>query len=44
MFANLPRIVNMGGMTIKVVKESRQSTRLKVTGMATTFRFLSDEA
>jgi type IV pilus assembly protein PilO len=44
MVANLPRIVNMGGMTIKVVKESRQSTRLKVTGMATTFRFLSDEA
>jgi type IV pilus assembly protein PilO len=44
MVANLPRIVNMGGMTIKVVKESRQSTRLRVTGMATTFRFLSDEA
>jgi type IV pilus assembly protein PilO len=44
MLANLPRIVNMGGMTIKVVKETRQSTRLKVTGMATTFRFLSDEA
>ena len=44
MVANLPRIVNMGGMTIKVVEETRQSTRLKVTGMATTFRFLSDEA
>jgi len=42
--ANLPRIVNMGGLTIKVVSETRQSTRLKVTGMATTFRFLSDEA
>ena len=44
MVANLPRIVNMGGLTIKVVEETRQSTRLKVTGMATTFRFLSDEA
>ena len=44
MVASLPRIVNMGGLDIKVAKESRQSTRLKVTGMATTFRFLSDEA
>jgi type IV pilus assembly protein PilO len=44
MVANLPRIVNMGGLTIKVVKETRQNTWLKVTGMATTFRFLSDEA
>ena len=44
MIANLPRIVNMGSLKINVVKESRQSTRLKVTGMATTFRFISDEA
>jgi len=44
MVANLPRIVNMGGLTIKVVEETRQSTRLKVIGMAMTFRFLSDEA
>lgn len=44
MVANLPRIVNMGGLEIKVVKESRKSTRLKVIGMATTFRFLSDDA
>jgi type IV pilus assembly protein PilO len=44
MVANLPRIVNMGSLTIKVVKETRQNTWLKVTGMATTFRFLSDEA
>ncbi len=42
--ANLPRIVNMGGLDIKVSDESRQSTQLRVTGMATTFRFLSDEA
>jgi type IV pilus assembly protein PilO len=43
MVASLPRIVNMGGLDIKVANESRQSTRLKVTGLATTFRFLSDE-
>lgn len=44
MVANLPRIVNIGSLEIKVATESRKSTRLKVTGMATTFRFLSDEA
>ena len=44
MVATLPRIVNMGGLNIKVASESRQSTRLKVSGQATTFRFLSDEA
>ncbi len=43
MVSSLPRIVNIGGLDIKVVKESRQNTRLKVTGMATTFRFVSDE-
>jgi len=43
MVASLPRIVNMGGLDIKVADESRQSTRLKVTGLATTFRFLSGE-
>ena len=42
MVASLPRIVNMGGLEIKVASESRQATRLKVIGMATTFRFLSD--
>ena len=44
MVASLPRIVNMGGLDIKVIEESQLSTRLKVTGMATTFRFLSEEA
>ena len=44
MVASLPRIVNVGGLEITVAKESRQSTVLKVTGRATTFRFLSDEA
>ncbi|HEB89479.1 MAG TPA: pilus assembly protein PilO [Deltaproteobacteria bacterium] len=43
MVANLPRIVNMGSLDIKVAKETRQSTRLKVKGLATTFRFLNDE-
>ena len=44
MVANLPRIVNVGGLEITVSKEDRQATLLKVTGRATTFRFLSDEA
>jgi len=43
MVASLPRIVTMGGLDIKVQDESRQATTLKVTGRATTFRFLSDE-
>jgi type IV pilus assembly protein PilO len=43
MVASLPRIVNMGGLDIKVADETRQSTRLKVSGLATTFRFLSGE-
>jgi type IV pilus assembly protein PilO len=44
MVSSLPRIVNMGGLDIKVIEESQLSTRLKVVGMATTFRFLSEEA
>ena len=44
MVASLPRIVNMGGLDIKIASESQQRTQLKVTGRATTFRFLSDEA
>ena len=44
MVSSLPRIVNVAGLNFKVVQESRQSTLLKVTGLATTFRFLSDEA
>ena len=43
MVASLPRIVTMGGLDIKVHDETRQATTLKVTGRATTFRFLSDE-
>jgi type IV pilus assembly protein PilO len=44
MVASLPRIVTMGGLDITVATESRQMTTLKVTGRATTFRFLRDEA
>ena len=44
MVASLPRIVNMGALDIQIAKETQAATRLKVSGMATTFRFLSDEA
>ncbi len=44
MVAGLPRIVNVGALDIKVAKETAAATRLKVSGKATTFRFLSDEA
>jgi type IV pilus assembly protein PilO len=44
MISSLPRIVNVAGLKFTVAKESRQSTLLRVTGLATTFRFLSDEA
>ncbi|MGB0620971.1 MAG: type 4a pilus biogenesis protein PilO [Myxococcota bacterium] len=44
MVATLPRIVNVGALNIDVDSESRVSTRLKVSGKATTFRFLSGEA
>jgi len=38
--AKLPRIVNMGAINIKVAKADETSTRLTVTGTATTFRFV----
>lgn len=44
MVASLPRIVTIGELNVKVAKDSRTATSLKVTGRATTFRFLSDEA
>ena len=44
MVAGLPRIVNVGALEIKVSKETRAATRLKVKGKATTFRFLSKGA
>ena len=42
LMSDLPRIVNMGSMTVKVSKESMDSTRLVVTGTLTTFRFVGD--
>ena len=38
--SRLPRIVNMGSISIGVGKDSELETRLKVTGTATTFRFV----
>ncbi len=40
LLSKLKRIVNMGSLKISVAKESIDSTRLKVTGVATTFRFI----
>lgn len=42
--ARLPRIVNIGALEVKVETEGRRATVLKVTGTATTFRFLSSDA
>ncbi len=40
LLAGLPRIVNMGSLNVKVASENFESTRLKVKGTATTFRFV----
>jgi type IV pilus assembly protein PilO len=40
LISKLPRIVNMGGITIGVARESQDGTVLKVSGTATTFRFV----
>ncbi len=39
--AQLPRIVNMGSLSIRVARENADETRLRVSGTATTFRFLA---
>jgi type IV pilus assembly protein PilO len=39
----LPRIVNVGALKVTLARESRQETKLKVEGTATTFRFLGDD-
>jgi type IV pilus assembly protein PilO len=44
LLSKLKRIVTMGSLKIGVSKESLESTRLKVTGVATTFRFIGAEA
>ncbi len=41
MVAKLPRIVNMGALSIRVAGETMDETRLKISGTATTFRFLA---
>ena len=38
--AKLPRIVNIGQLNMNVATEATQTTVLRVTGQATTFRFL----
>lgn len=40
MLARLPRIVNMGAVDMKVASESLEGTVLRVSGTATTFRFV----
>ncbi len=42
--ARLPRIVNIGALDVSVATEGRRATVLKVTGTATTFRFLNTES
>ncbi len=37
--SKLPRIVNMGSINIEILSENADFTRLRVSGMATTFRF-----
>jgi type IV pilus assembly protein PilO len=39
--AKLPRIVNMGSLSIGVAGENEVATRLRVSGTATTFRFIA---
>jgi type IV pilus assembly protein PilO len=40
LLAGLPRIVNMGSIEVKVARDSLEATVLRVTGTATTFRFV----
>ena len=44
LLSRLPRIVNMGSLSIQIAKESAEGTLLKVSGVATTFRFVGNEA
>ncbi len=41
--AKLPRIVNVGAMTVQAISDRGGEKQLKVEGTATTFRFLSTE-
>jgi type IV pilus assembly protein PilO len=42
--SRLPRIVNMGEMSVSIARESEDRTLLKVAGRATTFRFVEPAA
>jgi type IV pilus assembly protein PilO len=43
MVARLPRIVNMGSLSVRVSRENVDETRLRVSGTATTFRFVAPQ-
>lgn len=40
LLSKLPRIVNMGALNVTVASENASETRLRVSGTATTFRFV----
>ncbi|MCH2171171.1 type 4a pilus biogenesis protein PilO [Myxococcota bacterium] len=42
LLAHLPRIVNVDSLEMSIISESAELTRLKVSGIATTFRFVED--
>lgn len=44
LMAKLPRIVNMGALNVGIARENFETTRLSVSGTATTFRFAEREA
>jgi type IV pilus assembly protein PilO len=43
LMSDLPRIVNMGSMSVRVSRESVEDTKVRVTGTLTTFRFVGDD-
>ena len=42
--SKLPRIVNVSELNMEIADQEGESTRLKVKGEATTFRFIEHEA
>jgi type IV pilus assembly protein PilO len=42
LMSKLPRIVNMGALKVEISEESMLETRLRVSGTATTFRFVGN--
>ena len=41
--AKLPRIVNMGALSMQVANENSERTLLTISGTATTFRFIAQD-